>query len=145
MAHEYKFIALIPPFSLSTRESRAVLPDQVLRQDAVFNISHVALLLGALVNGDDVALKSALQDRLHQPYRGKLIPHYDEIITKLDAEPNVLGAYLSGAGPTIMVLTKLNGSDNFKENVTDNILCNVLNGWKIIPLEISWTGYEIIQ
>ena len=38
--HEYRFVALIPPFTLSTEESRKVLPQTLDRQDAIKNVSH---------------------------------------------------------------------------------------------------------
>ena len=100
--HEYRFVALIPPFTLSTEESRKVLPQTLGRQDAIKNVSHLALVVASLINGYDDGLKLGFKDRLHQPYRGKLIHNYDEIMNVLENDENVLGCYLSGAGPTLM-------------------------------------------
>ena len=63
------FTVLIPDFNLSTSLARSVLPDTVSRGDAIFNISHTAVLLKALELGDGEIISAALDDRLHQPSR----------------------------------------------------------------------------
>ena len=102
--HDYRFVALIPPFTLSTEQSRAVLPQILPRKDAIKNVSHLALMVASLINGYDEGLKLGFKDRLHQPYRGDLIAGFDEIMAVLEKDEQVLGAYLSGAGPTIMAV-----------------------------------------
>lgn len=73
------FTALIPSFELSTKEARSVLPKTIEYQDAVFNIGRVALLLKCLENKDLKTLKVALVDKLHEPYRSKLIDEYSQV------------------------------------------------------------------
>ena len=64
----------VPNFYLPTRAARAALPECVPMQDAVFNISRAVMVVEALRNGDLDLLSQVLADRLHQPYRFKLIP-----------------------------------------------------------------------
>ena len=71
---EWEFLALIPDFPLSTTKAREVLPVEYSRADAVYNIAHGALVLKALELGDEKLLRNAMQDRIHQNYRKKLIP-----------------------------------------------------------------------
>lgn len=92
---------VVPDFILPTAEARAVLPDSYTRQDAVFNVQRSALLIAALATGSVHAFPMALEDRLHQPYRLKLVPGLEEIL-KLRA-PGLLGCALSGAGPAVLV------------------------------------------
>jgi homoserine kinase len=92
---------VVPDFILPTVEARAVLPDRYSRQDAVFNVQRSALLIAALATGSVHAFPAALEDRLHQPYRQKLVPGLDEIL-QLRA-PGLLGCALSGAGPSVLV------------------------------------------
>ena len=92
---------VVPDFVLPTSEARAVLPECVSRQDAIFNIQRAALLIAALSAGASQAFPSAIEDRMHQPYRAKLVPGLDEIL-RLRA-PGLLGCALSGAGPSILV------------------------------------------
>ena len=72
-------IVLIPGVSMSTAEARAILPSSVSRADAVFNVQRVALLLASLQVGRADALASALEDRLHEPYRLPLFPWMSEV------------------------------------------------------------------
>ena len=137
--HEYRFVALIPPNTLSTEESRKVLPQTLGRQDAIKNVSHLALVVASLINGYDDGLKLGFKDRLHQPYRGKLIHNYDEIMNVLENDENVLGCYLSGAGPTLMAVIREEdkmGVVRLKEE-----LGSLLNDWEVIKLELDHKGY----
>jgi homoserine kinase len=92
---------VVPDFQLPTSMARAVLPETVSRADAVFNVQRAALLVAALATGSTTAFPTALEDRLHQPYRAPLIPGMEEIL-RLRA-PGLLGCALSGAGPSILV------------------------------------------
>jgi homoserine kinase len=107
LADNLRFCAIIPDFTLSTTEARAVLPNKLTYKDAIFNISRATLLVTALANGSYDLIRHACEDALHQPYRSKLIPGYFEIMQK-SKELDCLGIFLSGAGPTIMAIIKSN-------------------------------------
>ncbi|MBE8990503.1 homoserine kinase [Nostoc sp. LEGE 12450] len=93
----------IPNFELSTSEARGVLPTEVSRADAIFNTAHLGLLLRGLETGNGQWLKTALQDKLHQPYRKAFIPGYDAVnIAAVSA--GAYGMVISGAGPTLLAL-----------------------------------------
>lgn len=96
-----KIYAVIPSFELSTSVARSVLPEVVPLQDAVFNLGRVALLTFALQEGNWDLLRIAVHDRLHQPYRRRLIPGLDEAM-KAAKEAGAYGTFLSGAGPTVI-------------------------------------------
>jgi homoserine kinase len=97
-------IVAIPNFELSTAEARSVLPTEYSRSDAIFNISRMGLLLRALETNNGDWLKTALEDKLHQPYRQKLIAGYDEV-KKNAIAAGAYGMVISGAGPTLLALT----------------------------------------
>ena len=100
--HErYGVAIVVPDFILPTSEARAVLPQSYSKADTVFNVQRSALLVAALTTGTTSAFPTALEDRLHQPYRAKLVPGLDAVV-KLRA-PGLLGCALSGAGPSILV------------------------------------------
>ena len=137
--HDYCFVALIPPFALSTEQSRAVLPQILPRKDAIKNVSHLALMVASLINGYDEGLKLGFKDRLHQPYRGDLIAGFDEIMAVLEKDEQVLGAYLSGAGPTIMAVIHADdrmGVVRIKEELGD-----LIKDWRVNKLELDTRGY----
>jgi homoserine kinase len=101
-----RFVVLTPEVTLSTKDARELLPPRVAREDAVFNLQHMALLLYALHKGDFSLLREALRDRLHQPFRQKLVPGLERALAL--QHPDVLGVCLSGAGPSIVVLAQQN-------------------------------------
>ena len=98
-----RFIVLVPEVTSATSEARAVLPASVSRQDAVFNVQRVALLLAALQSDRPEALAAALEDRLHQPYRRRLFPWMDEVAAAARGA-GALGCVLSGAGPSLLAV-----------------------------------------
>ena len=97
--------AVIPDYPLATEKARAVLPQEVSMQDAVYNLSRMSLLVDALHRGDLQHLKLAMNDRLHQPYRKSLITGMDEIVSYAKKQ-GALNVTISGAGPTILVLSE---------------------------------------
>ena len=89
---------------MATAEARAVLPQSVRRADAVFNVQRVALLLASLQAGRADLLPSALEDRLHEPYRLRLFPWMADVTAAARAA-GALGCVLSGAGPSLLAVT----------------------------------------
>lgn len=100
---ELRWIALVPELSSSTAEARAVLPRSVPRADAVFNVQRVALLLAALQAGQAGPLATAMDDRLHQPYRERLFPWMPRVTAAARAA-GALACVLSGAGPSLLAV-----------------------------------------
>jgi len=92
-------VVVIPSFELSTEKARSVLPPTYSREDAVYNIQRAALTIAALTTGNWSLIREGMRDRIHQPYRAKLIPGLEEILA-LDLK-GLLGVALSGAGPTV--------------------------------------------
>ena len=93
----------VPELLVSTDSAREVLPRSYPREDVVHNLSRVALFVAAVQEGRAEDLTLATQDRLHQPYRRELVPGLDDIIAAA-LGAGALGAFLSGAGPTVMAL-----------------------------------------
>ena len=116
---EWDITVCIPDFELSTEIARSVLPKEVPMQDAIFNAKHLAMLIQALNTKDENLMKVALKDRLHQQYREKLVPGMVEIIDAFKHEDGVLGAVLSGAGPSMLVISYKYDVDKIKSIVKD--------------------------
>ncbi len=113
---DWKLTVCIPDYELATQISRSVLPEKVDLQDALYNAKRCALFVQALHTKDSDLLKVALYDKLHQPYRTRLVPGFDEITTNLK-EIDVLGTVLSGAGPSILVISENSKVDDVKNTV----------------------------
>ncbi|MCX5782460.1 MAG: homoserine kinase [Elusimicrobia bacterium] len=98
-----KAVVSSPDFQLPTEKSRKVLPKKVSLSQAVFNCERLSLLVSALQNGSFEMLSTAMEDKIHQPYRARFIPGMKKIFeTAINA--GAYGAALSGSGPSIIAL-----------------------------------------
>lgn len=141
---EWAITVCIPDYELSTDISRSVLPKEVPMQDAIFNAKRLGFFVQAVTKKDEELMKLALQDKLHQPYRMKLVPGLEQIIYNLKHEEDVLGCVLSGAGPTILIISKKNGLDKIKSIVKET--WNDLNvKVDIMTLPVENQGAHVIS
>ena len=99
---KWPLLLAVPGQSLSTEQARRVLPAQYSRADAVANVQNSLLLLAAFTQGRPDILSTALEDRIHQPYRAALCPLLPAL-QELTGKDGVLGAALSGAGPSVLI------------------------------------------
>ncbi|MGC2446852.1 MAG: homoserine kinase [Candidatus Sulfotelmatobacter sp.] len=99
---KWPLLLAIPDQALSTEKARAALPAHYSRADAVVNIQNSMLLLAAFTEGRPDFLAAALEDRIHQPYRAPLCPLLPAL-QELKGTAGILGAALSGAGPSVLV------------------------------------------
>jgi homoserine kinase len=96
------FLAL-PTGSLATEKARALLPDEYPRADAVANVQRTALLVAAFALGRPELLATAMQDRIHQPYRALACPLLP-VLLPLTGQAGIVGVALSGAGPGVLLI-----------------------------------------
>ena len=127
---DWHITVCIPDFELATNISRSVLPEKVPMEDAKFNARRLAMLIHAIDTVDAKLMKSALEDRLHQPYREKLVPGFKEIKEALKHEENVLGTVISGAGPSIVIFSQKNNIEKIYQTVKEvwdnmNVHCDI--------------------
>jgi homoserine kinase len=95
----------LPASSLATEKARALLPATYSREDVVANIQSTALLVAAFAQGRGDLLRTAMKDRIHQPYRMKACPLLPRLLPLAD-HPAILGVALSGAGPAVLIITQ---------------------------------------
>jgi homoserine kinase len=102
----WNLLLALPSTSLSTKKARALLPAHLTREDAVANIQATALLVAAFAQGRGDLLRTAMQDRLHQPHRMKACPLLPLLLplTEMTENPGILGVALSGAGPSVLLI-----------------------------------------
>jgi homoserine kinase len=94
----------LPDFNLPTKQARAILPQQIERKDAVYNISRAVLVTEAFRRGDLLMLGAAMEDRLHQPYRLPLIPGAQDAMQAMK-KAGASAVALSGAGPSLIAFS----------------------------------------
>ena len=130
---------VVPDFLLPTVEARRVLPKTYSRADVIFNIQRSALLITALATGITDAFPTALEDRLHQPYRAALVPGLNEIIGL--RMKGLLGCALSGAGPSILVFYQ-RGYEHVCQSVQHVFTAHGKDS-EVMLTELATSGYEL--
>lgn len=101
---ECSLVAFIPSYELKTSDSRGVLPNQLTYKEAVSASSIANLAIAGLMSGDIKKAGKAIEsDLFHEKYRQSLVKEF-EVVKELAHKSNAYATYLSGAGPTIMVL-----------------------------------------
>jgi homoserine kinase len=100
---DWRAIVVLPTEPLPTSKARALLPATYSRADVVANIQSVALLGLAFAQARGDLLRIAMQDRIHQPYRAPVCPLLPRLLP-LAGKHGILGAALSGAGPSVLVV-----------------------------------------
>lgn len=104
-AHEVAPVILVAPQRFRTEEARAVLPKEVPREDAVANAAATAALVAALTGNEPAAaLMLATEDRLHEPYRLRLMPETLDLQQAMRGEG--IACALAGAGPSLICLVE---------------------------------------
>lgn len=136
---DLRFTALIPDFELSTHLARGALPKEVPFADAVFNVSRASVLLKALETGDQAMIRRSLQDRLHQPFRGKLIAGYEEV-RAMALSCGCTAFCISGAGPTLLSLSFGEAFDREMAGHMDELPGN----WHMLPMAVDHVGTQVL-
>ena len=98
----WEMLLVVQPTSLATKKARALLPESYSKGDVIFNVQRASLLVAAFAQGRLELLATAMQDRMHQPYRAEACPLLEKLLP-LMSEPEIAGVALSGAGPSVLV------------------------------------------
>ncbi len=136
---KWPLLLAVPSQSLSTEEARRVLPEKYSRADAVINIQNSMLLLAAFTQGRHDLLSAALEDRIHQPYRAALCPLLP-CLGELRGRDGVLGAVLSGAGPSVLMFLDPDASVLKVRKVASGHLSKNGLAAELIPTSIAMAG-----
>ncbi len=135
---KWTFLFAVPEFELLTSEARRVLPESYSRGDVIFNTSRTSLWTLAVALDKPELLRVASQDKIHEPYREKLVPGLAETRQQVLAA-GAYGAFLSGAGPTVGVICSNETKKSCKE-----LLQRFVKDGQVLELQASG-GYELID
>ncbi len=141
---EWAIIVCIPDVELATEISRSVLPETVPMQDAVYNTKRMGMFIQAVNTVDDELMKAALSDKLHQPYRSKLVPWMDEISESIKHDEDIFGCVLSGAGSAVLVIAKQSAVDKAKSKISE-VMNNLNVKAEIKSLKVENNGATVIS
>jgi homoserine kinase len=122
-------VAVVPAARTETAAARAALPADVPHADAAHTAGRAALLGAALAAGEADWLASALDDRLHEPYRPSRLLE----VIRSELPEGAAGATLSGSGPTVIVWAR--GADACARELEARF-----SDCRVLPLRVASQG-----
>ncbi len=136
------FAVYIPNFSLRTKVARAALPKLLSYRDASYNVGRSAMLAGAMLTENYELLSTALQDRMHQYYRKRLIGGSSKIFHEAE-RCGALGTYISGAGSSLVSIVPDENKEQFYSRMNKYITSNFRNWqFEFVPVDNTGAIYE---
>lgn len=131
------FVAMIPNYAVSTEQARKILPTEMSYKDAIYQVSHAVALSKALEDGNLSLIKSAIIDRMHEPFRQQLIPDYQKAKNICENSHGVM--YISGSGSTMMAITdnKASAQEIFEDIKKD------FPDWEVLQLNVDNVGATV--
>lgn len=136
------FAVYVPDFSVSTRLARASLPELISYRDATYNLGRSALLISALMREDYTLLPTALQDRMHQYYRKRLIKGSSKIFYEAE-RCGAVGTYISGSGSAMVSIVLKENEAQFYSDMNKFITENFSN-WKFKYVPVDNKGAIVL-
>lgn len=141
---EWAITVCIPDVELATEISRSVLPDAVPLQDAVYNTKRMGMLIEALHTKDAKLMKAALSDKLHEPYRAKLVPWLSDINEAIKHDEDIFGCVLSGAGSAVLAVSKQSAADRTRNKINE-VMANLNVKAEVKTLKVENTGAVVVS
>ncbi len=117
---DYGFIAIVPNHEVSTQDARNILPESIKLEDLTYTQSRTTFLLDAFRNYNEELIKTVTKDIIHEPYRKQLIQNID-LIEDILNEENIITHWVSGAGPSIMVLTNIRNIETIHTSIKSKL------------------------
>lgn len=141
---ELRLVAIHPQVEVKTKDARAVLPSKIDLKDAITQWANVGGLISGLYSEDYKLISNSLVDIIVEPYRKKLIPHFDEV-KNAAIKSGALGAGISGSGPTIFALCK--GDEDVKKvhSAINESYKNTGIAYTLFTSKINDKGIKILE
>jgi homoserine kinase len=99
-----RLVIVTPELTVSTHTSRKALPENYTRQDVLHVTQRLAALAATCFSGDFALFPELFDDRLHQPYRQKLVPGMERCLRL--RHPGLLGVAISGSGSSVIAFAQ---------------------------------------
>ncbi len=141
VASSLRFVLLIPDFEVATPDARKVMPKSISVADAAANAADAAVIAAAFATKRYELLQGAFGDRLHQPYRTKLVPFLPEVIAAAE-KSGALGGWLSGSGSTICALAP---DEESTSRIAKAMKANSPKGSKILICSPDNKGAHVVK
>lgn len=139
---DLRFLAVVPPYEISTEKSRAALPNSYTRADCIGNAARTALMVNALATKDYALLRTAFEDFIHQPYRLPLMKDSSAIF-QLFQENHALGEFISGSGSTLMGVFRQEEGEKAKARIEEAVKA-IHPDFYVKLLEVDMEGVSLL-
>ncbi len=139
--NKLKLVAILPDTKIETQAARKILPASVSFSEAVSNVQHSSLLVAAFASGSYEMIRNSVRDELHEKYRKKLIPHYDEF-AKAALASGALAFTVSGAGSSCVAFC-IHSNHKMVQKAFDNLIDELGLSWRTEILEPVNKGARI--
>ena len=127
VADGISFVAIAPPYEVRTADARKVMPESVSTETCVWQVGHAVATVQALQSGDCDLLSAACQDRLHEPFRARLIPDY-EPLRRTALAAGAAAFLISGSGSTMLAVCDGDEGARRVANAVNNMVENHIDG-----------------
>ena len=112
----FRILLMIPDYKVNTNAARKLLPEFILKEDAILNIANFAMLINRLKDGNLENAVDFMRDRMHQPYRKDVYPDSMEIVEELNSKFDIPAA-ISGSGPTVLAFITDKKFEEFNSSI----------------------------
>ena len=129
-----EFVTLIPDYQVSTEKAREILPTEMSYQSAIYQVGHAVALSKAMELGDLDLIRESIIDKMHEPYRCKLIPDYQKAKDICQQANGTM--YISGSGSTMMAIVDNNAA---AEQIVSNVKKDFPN-WEVNHVNVDTNG-----
>lgn len=133
------FLALVPNFETSTEQARLIMPNKYIKQDVIYSLSRLGVVLKAFETYDKLLLKKATGDKIHEPYRKKIINEYNEVKNICESIDSI-SFLISGSGSTLLNI--IENEENIEK--IELKLKKLKHNWQIIKLKADTKGTVVI-
>lgn len=142
---ENLFITVIHPhITILTKEARAILPAEFPIKDIVKQQGALAAFIAGIYESDKQKIAIGLNDFLIEPYRKKLIPHFDAL-KNTALENGALGCSISGSGPSVFALADSEATARKIQTAFDECYASTGYQYKIYCSKVNQQGPKVIE
>jgi len=136
----FYFMGLIPNFETSTTDAREILPKDLPFEDVIYSTSRLGVVLKAFENYDKKLLKIAMDDRIHEPYRKKIIHEFHKV-KRICQEIDSICFFISGSGSTLMnIIDDINNMEKIQKKLKE-----LDYNWDMKLLKVDKEGLKIFR
>lgn len=140
---ELRVVLAVPQLRVVTEKARKLLPSQVPIEEAVFNLAHTGVFVGACYANRPELLCVAMQDALHQDRRSVLIPGFYTVLEEAYRQ-GAMGVALSGSGPTMIAFCPPERQQAVGEGMVSAFTSHGLNA-RWLSVSVNREGYQLLS